>query len=95
MLPALRNIFQLTDILKIAIFSAHSRGLWLLRVRVTATDRAVTLGLHGYSAEDLSGQDVDALVMRIWENQSITVGGTHTILYCRHETNRAGDVRKI
>jgi L-serine dehydratase len=46
-----------------------------------ATDRAVTLGLHGYAAEDLSGQGIDALVMRICENQSIAVGGTHAILF--------------
>ncbi|OOZ34501.1 L-serine ammonia-lyase [Solemya velesiana gill symbiont] len=38
-----------------------------------ATDRAVVLGLHGYNPGDLAGQDVDALVNRIWKSDSISV----------------------
>ena len=36
-----------------------------------ATDRAVTLGVHGYRAEDLAGEDVDALIDRIWSKRVI------------------------
>jgi L-serine dehydratase len=50
-----------------------------------ATDRAVTLGLHGYSAERLAGQDVDALVNRIWGSRPIAVDNTHTIMFSPKE----------
>jgi len=46
-----------------------------------ATDRAVTLGLHSYSAEQLAGQDVDTLVKRIWESSNIGLDAGHTILF--------------
>ncbi|MET0047536.1 MAG: L-serine ammonia-lyase [Sedimenticola sp.] len=38
-----------------------------------ATDRAVALGLHGYSPVQLTGQDVDSLVTRIWEDHSVAL----------------------
>ncbi|MEN8213602.1 MAG: L-serine ammonia-lyase [Pseudomonadota bacterium] len=50
-----------------------------------ATDRAVALGLHGYSAERLAGQDVDALVNRIRKESSIAVDDTHTIMFSPKE----------
>ena len=46
-----------------------------------ATDRAITLGLHGYSPEAVATEDVDAVIDRIWEKKSITVGDTHTLLF--------------
>jgi L-serine dehydratase len=50
-----------------------------------ATDRAVTLGLHGYSAERLAGKDVNALVNRIRGSRSIAVNDTHTIMFSPKE----------
>lgn len=44
-----------------------------------ATDRAVALGLHGYSPEDLAGQDVEALVKQIWESHSLWINETRAI----------------
>ncbi len=50
-----------------------------------ATDRAVALGLHGYSPEGLAGQDVDALVRRIWGSHSIIEDDVHTIMFSPNE----------
>ena len=50
-----------------------------------ATDRAVTLGLNGYSAEWLAGLDVDTLANRIWESRSLAVDDTHTIMFSPKE----------
>ena len=46
-----------------------------------STDRAVTLGLHGYLAHDLARQDVDAVIKCTWESHTIVVDDTHTILF--------------
>ena len=46
-----------------------------------ATDNAIALGLHGYSAEELAGENVDALVERIWKNRSIKVGDAHGVMF--------------
>lgn len=46
-----------------------------------ATDRAITLGLHGYSPDSVADQDVATLVDRIWKDLSIVVDETHTILF--------------
>ena len=46
-----------------------------------ATDRAVTLGLQGYSAESLAGQDVEALFNQVCDNQSIAVDENHAIQF--------------
>ena len=35
------------------------------------TDRAVTLGLHGYTPAGLARTDIDALIERIWTDRSI------------------------
>ncbi|TDY03677.1 L-serine ammonia-lyase [Thiohalophilus thiocyanatoxydans] len=35
------------------------------------TDRAVTLGLHGYAPRELASQDVDRLVSELWQQASI------------------------
>jgi L-serine dehydratase len=50
-----------------------------------ATDRAITLGLHGYSAKQLAGEDVDALVARIWGNTVISIDDTHKVSYTPDE----------
>lgn len=50
-----------------------------------ATDRAVALGLHGYSAEGLADEDTDALIHRIWDHRFIVVGKSHTIMFSPDE----------
>jgi len=50
-----------------------------------ATDRAVALGLHGFSAEDLADQDVDAIVERLWERRTIPLDGMHSLLFSPQE----------
>lgn len=45
------------------------------------TDRAVALGLHGYSACDLVDNNVDSLVEQIWGLNSITVEDSCTIQF--------------
>ncbi len=46
-----------------------------------ATDRAVALGLHGYSAERLAVENVEALIERIWESRSIKVDDAHGVMF--------------
>ena len=38
-----------------------------------ATDRAVVLGLHGYTPEALSTQDVNTLILKLWDIHSCTL----------------------
>ncbi|MCG6934436.1 MAG: L-serine ammonia-lyase [Proteobacteria bacterium] len=46
-----------------------------------ATDRAVALGLHGYTPEGVANEDVDAIVDRIWDEQYIVVNDSHTVMF--------------
>jgi len=46
-----------------------------------ATDRAVALGLHGYAPEDVASAGLDAIVSRIWENQSIQIDALHAVRF--------------
>ena len=46
-----------------------------------STDRAVSLGLHGYLPIDLVGKDVDKLVKHIWQCDSIKVDDLHRIQF--------------
>jgi len=43
------------------------------------TDRAVALGLHGYTPSSLADLDPDVLIEQIWSNQSIKLDETHTL----------------
>jgi len=45
------------------------------------THRAVALGLHGYRPERLAGQNVDELITRIWNRQTIAVDGIPAIRF--------------
>jgi L-serine dehydratase len=44
-----------------------------------ATDRAVAMGLHGYTPAEVAHHDIDALVERIWNSQSVTLDDNYTI----------------
>lgn len=66
-------------------FQCTLKGSLAFTGRGHATDRAVALGLHGYSAEGLLGQDVDALVSGIWGSRSIAADDTHTIMFSPQE----------
>jgi len=46
-----------------------------------ATDRAVALGLHGYTPEGVADEDVDAVVDRIWNEHYIAVDDSHTVKF--------------
>lgn len=46
-----------------------------------ATDRAVTLGLHGYLPANLSGNDLDALVNKLWETGHVCLNDQITIAF--------------
>lgn len=50
-----------------------------------ATDRAVLLGLHGYSAKALAHEDVDSLVARLWEQPGIAMDKTRVLGFSPHE----------
>ena len=46
-----------------------------------ATDRAVALGLHGYLPKDVANHDLDSLVTRIWNNQTVAIDDTHLAMF--------------
>ncbi|MGD2161053.1 MAG: L-serine ammonia-lyase [Gammaproteobacteria bacterium] len=46
-----------------------------------ATDRAVSLGLHGYSPAAVADVDVEALVNDIWKTDSIAVSKEHEVAF--------------
>ena len=50
-----------------------------------ATDRAVSMGLHGYSPDAVAGQDVEILVEKIWKQQSIEINKTQHIKFSPSE----------
>jgi len=50
-----------------------------------ATDRAIALGLHGYSPDNVADHDVATLVDRIWKNRSLVIDETCTILFSPSE----------
>lgn len=45
------------------------------------SDRAVALGLHGYSPETLSGVDIDLLVDDLWKTNELSLGDGRTIAF--------------
>lgn len=59
-----------------------------------ATDRAIALGLHGYTPEALSTQDVNALIAKLWtthsfalgSNMAVTFNPDSDIVFDKHET---------
>lgn len=46
-----------------------------------ATDRAIALGLHGYLPKDVAHHDLETLVKRIWNNQSVNINDTQQVLF--------------
>jgi len=46
-----------------------------------STDRAITLGLHGYSPANLADKDVDSLVSQLWERDHVNLDDAHTIQF--------------
>jgi L-serine dehydratase len=46
-----------------------------------ATDRAVTLGLHGYDPFSLSKQDVNALIKKLWTTKSLALANSKHIAF--------------
>ena len=46
-----------------------------------ATDRAITLGLHGYSPAVIAGEDIDSVIKQIWNSESITLEDSRVIRF--------------
>ena len=46
-----------------------------------ATDRAVVLGLHGFTPPGLATEDVDALIKRLWQSERLPVGDGHAVAF--------------
>ena len=46
-----------------------------------ATDRAITLGLHGYTPKSAADEDIDAVVNRLWQAQSVVVDKQYKLLF--------------
>jgi len=47
-----------------------------------STDRAILLGLHGYTPESLADKDVDRLLESLWKCNHINIDSTHTAVFC-------------
>ncbi len=50
-----------------------------------ATDRAVALGLHGYTPTDMAELNIDAVIKRVRGAHSLTVGETHYVRFSPSE----------
>ena len=50
-----------------------------------STDRAIALGVHGHSPENLVDKDVDSLVTQVWKRHQIKLGNSHSITFCPDE----------
>ena len=46
-----------------------------------STDRAISLGVHGYSPDKLVDKDVDSLVSQLWERDHINLDDSHNIQF--------------
>ena len=46
-----------------------------------STDRAVALGLHGYTPEQLANMNVDQLLDQIWKSESLQLDKTHVLTF--------------
>jgi L-serine dehydratase len=46
-----------------------------------ATDRAVALGLHGYLPKGIAREDLETVVERIWNSQSIAIDDANTLIF--------------
>ena len=46
-----------------------------------STDRAVSLGLHGYTPEQLVNMNVDQLLTEIWQSDTIDIDQTHPVTF--------------
>jgi len=47
-----------------------------------STDRAVVLGVHGFTPESLAEKDVDRLLDSLWKCNHINIDNTHTTVFC-------------
>jgi L-serine dehydratase len=50
-----------------------------------ATDRAITLGLHGYLPEGLASEDVNGLLENLWNSEIIELAEAQTLKFCPDE----------
>ncbi len=55
------------------------KGSLSLTGRGHATDKAVALGLHGYTAVKLAEEDVDGIVAQLWQSSSFSVNGVDVL----------------
>jgi len=46
-----------------------------------ATDRAIALGLHGYSPAHVADEDVEMLINNIWNKAAIALDGNHSVMF--------------
>jgi len=46
-----------------------------------ATDRAVALGLHGYTPRGLAKENVNAIVQKLWESKAIAFDGNQSVQF--------------
>ncbi len=57
------------------------KGSLSLTGRGHATDKAVALGLHGYTATKLAIEDVDAIVTQLWQSSFFAVDGVEVAFF--------------
>ena len=68
-----KNYLDTNDIGSDARIRCTLKGSLAYTGRGHATDRAVTLGLHGFTARELAGEDVDKLINRFQGERTISI----------------------
>ena len=63
----------------------HLKGSLAFTGKGHSTDRAIALGLHGYSPESLADENIDVLLKRIWQKSSITVDAEQSVVFTPDE----------
>lgn len=76
------NQYALTEILpKDAFLRCTLKGSLAFTGKGHSTDRAITLGVYGYSPANLADKEVDSLVSQLWARDHINLDDSHTIQF--------------
>ena len=81
----LKNSEFSTNVTSNSYIKCTLRGSLAFTGKGHSTDRAVALGLHGYTPAGLADKDVNSLVDKIWAQDSIELSNTCRVRFCPAE----------
>jgi L-serine dehydratase len=76
-----RDYFSSRHEIQISSIRCTLKGSLAFTGKGHATDRAISLGLHGYAPAAVADLDVEALVASIWNSVSISIDDDHTVAF--------------